>query len=67
MKATYIGHTYNVFEKGKEYYIRSRIDTIGVPFGNVYKPMMCICIHDENSTRWAYYKNVEELLCNWKF
>ena len=67
MKATYIGYTYNNFEKGKEYYIQSRIEMVSVPFANVYKPMMCICIYDENSTKWAYYKNVEELLCNWKF
>jgi hypothetical protein len=67
MKATYVGYTQNNFENGKEYYINSRIEAVSVPFGNVYKPRMCICIYEENGNAWAYYKNLEEVLCNWKF
>lgn len=68
MKAKYIGSIpCGGFQKGKQYYVHSNIQLVSVPNGNVYKPTMCICIYDDNSSNWWYYKNVEELLMNWKF
>lgn len=67
MRATYIGNNTNGFTKGKDYYIQSKIQVVSVPFANVYKPQMCICIYNENGSNWNYYKSLEEVLCNWKF
>ena len=68
MRAEYIGSIpRGGFQKGKQYYIHSNIQTVSIPFANIYKPVMCICICDDNSTNWWYYKNLEEVLVNWKF
>ena len=68
MKAQYIGLTpCGGFQKGKQYYIRSDIQIVCVPFANFYRPAMCICIYDDDSSNWWYYKNIEEVLMNWKF
>lgn len=67
MRATYIGFSTHGFEKGKDYYIRSNIQIVSLPYGNVYKPVMCICIYDENRAGWCAYRSLEEVLMNWKF
>lgn len=67
MKATFIGNSSCGFTKGKEYYIRSKIQIVGIPSGNIYKPKMCICIYNENGTNWCPYQSLEAVLSNWKF
>ena len=67
MRATYIGNDFHGFERGKTYYIQNKIQVVAVPFANVFKPQMCICIYNENGSNWAYYKNLEEVLSNWTF
>ena len=67
MKATFVGRDSIGFEKGKQYYIRSKLQLVSIPYGNVYKPKICICIYNENGTNWYPYESLEAVLSNWKF
>jgi hypothetical protein len=67
MKATYLGGNNNGFVKFETYDIHSRLQFVSIPYGNVYKQMICICIYNSNGDNFIPYKNLEEVLCNWKF
>ena len=69
MKATYMGGNTSGFVHLNTYDIYSKLQIASIPYGNIYKPMLCICIYDSNSNgiNFIPYKSLEEVLCNWKF
>ena len=67
MRATYLGGNTNGFVHLETYDIYSRVQIASLPYANIYKPRMCICIFNANGNGFAAYQSLEEVLLNWKF